>query len=111
MYLSPAEESCPMFRLSCMMKSNKKAMIVSQKFLCEILIAPVGNMNASLIIILCEPLILFTLHNHMSIIKNIFFIIDLFLKKKKGVIGQNVLMVNPKNKQEMNRIYEVHATQ
>lgn len=61
-------------------------MIVPQKFLCEILIAPVGNMNASLIIILCEPLILFTLHNHMSIVKNIFFIIDLFLKKKKPCI-------------------------
>lgn len=60
-------------------------MIVPQKFLCEILIAPVGNMNASLIIILCEPLILFTLHNHMSIIKNIFFIIDLFLKKEKAM--------------------------
>lgn len=56
--------------------------VPQRKFLCEILIAPVGNMNASLIIILCEPLILFTLHNHMSIIKNIFFIIDLFLKKK-----------------------------
>ena len=39
-------------------------MIVPQKFLCEILMAPVGNMNASLIIILCEPLILSTLHNH-----------------------------------------------
>lgn len=39
-------------------------------------------MNASLIIILCEPFILFTLHNHMSIIKNIFSITDLFLKKK-----------------------------
>lgn len=72
-----------MFRLSCMMKSNKKAMSVPQKkFLCEIL-APVSNINASLIIILCKPLILFTLHNHMSIIKNVFFIIDLFLKKKK----------------------------
>ena len=59
-------------------------MIVPQKkFLCEILITPVSNINASLIIILCEPLILFTLHNHMSIIKNVFFIIDLFLKKKK----------------------------
>lgn len=59
-------------------------MIVPQKkFLCEILIAPVGNINTSLIIILCEPFILFTLHNHMSIIKNIFSITDLFLKKKK----------------------------
>ena len=57
-------------------------MIVLQKFLCEILIAPVGNINTSLIIILCEPFILFTLHNHMSIIKNIFSITDLFLKKK-----------------------------
>lgn len=76
-----------MFRLSCMMKSNKKAMSVPQKqFLCEILIAPVSNINASLIIILCKPLILFTLHNHMSIIKNVFFIIDLFLKKKKPCI-------------------------
>ena len=63
-------------------------MIVPQKFLCEILIAPVGNMNASLIIILCEPLILFTLHNHMSIIKNIFFIIDLFLKRKSHAHAQ-----------------------
>ena len=31
--------------------------------------------------------------------------------EESRVIGQNVLMVNPKNKQEMNRIYEVHATQ
>ena len=27
------------------------------------------------------------------------------------VIGQNVLMVNPKNKQEMNRIYVILTTQ
>jgi len=53
MYLSSAEESCPMFRLFCMMKSNKKAMSVPQKkFLCEIHITPVSNINASLIIIL-----------------------------------------------------------
>ena len=31
--------------------------------------------------------------------------------EESRVIGQNVLMVNSKNKQEMNRIYEVHATQ
>lgn len=62
-------------------------MIVPQReFLYEILITPVSNINASLIIILCKPLILFTLHNHMSIIKNVFFIIDLFLKKKKPCI-------------------------
>lgn len=28
-----------------------------------------------------------------------------------GVIGQNVLVVNPKNKQEMNRIYVILTTQ
>ena len=30
---------------------------------------------------------------------------------EKGVIGQNVLVVNPKNKQEMNRIYVILTTQ
>ena len=30
---------------------------------------------------------------------------------KYGVIGQNVLVVNPKNKQEMNRIYVILTTQ
>lgn len=30
---------------------------------------------------------------------------------KKRVIGQNVLVVNPKNKQEMNRIYVILTTQ
>ena len=56
--------------------------VPQKKFLCEILIAPLSDINTSLIIILCEPFILFTLHNHMSIIKNIFSITDLFLKKK-----------------------------
>lgn len=56
-----------MFRLSCMMKSNDRT---TKKFLCEILIAPVGNINTPLIIILCEPFILFTLHNHMSIVNH-----------------------------------------
>lgn len=60
-------------------------MIVPQKFLCEILIAPVGNMNASLIIILCEPLILFTLHNHMSIIKKHFLHNRLIPQKEKAM--------------------------
>lgn len=69
-----------MFRLSCMMKSNKKAMSVPQKkFLCETL----SDINDSLIIILCEPLILFTLHNYMSTIKPLSFIIKLFSQKKK----------------------------
>ena len=76
-----------MFRLSCMMKSNKKAMSVPQKkFLCEILIAPLSDINDSLIIILCEPLILFTLHNYMSTIKPLSFIIKLFSQKKKPCI-------------------------
>lgn len=71
-----------MFRLSCMMKSNKKAMSVPQKkFLCEILIAPLSDINDSLIIILCKPLILFTLHNYMSTIKPLSFIIKLFHNK------------------------------
>lgn len=74
-----------MFRLSCMMKSNKKAMAYHKKFLCEILITPVSNMNASLIIILCEPLILFTLHNHMSIIKKHFLHNRLIPQKEKAM--------------------------
>lgn len=44
--------------------------VPQKKFLYEILITPVSNINASLIIILCEPLILFTLHNHMSIVNH-----------------------------------------
>ena len=33
------------------------------------------------------------------------------IEDDKRVIGQNVLVVNPKNKQEMNRIYVILTTQ